>query len=239
MVLRIHTGNRASHLYCATTVAVHPVQRTWRPHTRARAADTTAGDSTSSSQPSTSKTPWHFGAQTNERLLHWDENAQAQLLRIWLCNQLGIQQDQLDEKLAALANLLPDMVVKLHALRAPLVLELLQDMPGVASRLLRLRALLPGADVSAMVAQVPELLLKTPMPELEAAIASLGENLPGVSIGHLVEREPMLLRADVKQLLSEVGRLMPGKDPVAFLAANPGELIDMEVAGLPSTLEFN
>lgn len=42
----------------------------------------------SSSAPSTSdydqNVPWHFGAQTNERLLHWDESAQAQLMRIWL-----------------------------------------------------------------------------------------------------------------------------------------------------------
>jgi hypothetical protein len=40
--------------------------------------------------------------------------------------QLDINQEQLDERLLALANLLPDMVAKLHALKAPLVLELLQ-----------------------------------------------------------------------------------------------------------------
>jgi hypothetical protein len=28
--------------------------------------------------------PWTFGAQTNERLLHWDDSAAAQLSRIWL-----------------------------------------------------------------------------------------------------------------------------------------------------------
>jgi hypothetical protein len=30
-----------------------------------------------------------------------------------------------------------------------------------------------------------------------------------------------------------------GSDPVAFIAADPGALIDMDAAGLPSTLEFN
>ncbi|KIZ02270.1 hypothetical protein MNEG_5684, partial [Monoraphidium neglectum] len=106
--------------------------------------------------------PWTFGAQTNERLLHWDDSAAAQLSRIWLCGQLGVDQRELGERLAALGNLLPDMVAKLHALRAPLVLQLLQDTPAVATRLLQLRALLPGADVSAVVAQRPELFLKTP-----------------------------------------------------------------------------
>lgn len=133
-------------------------------------------------------------------------------------------------------------------------------MPGVAERLLRLRTLLPGADVSAMVAQRPELFLKTPvrmrllgvsgcakldfghallsggsrrghasvsmshrpspssctlvqMPQLEASIASLHRHLPGVAVGPLVEREPMLLRANVEALLAEVERLMPVRTP--------------------------
>jgi len=29
------------------------------------------------------------------------------------------------------------------------------------------------------------------------------------------------------------------RDPVAVIAADPGSLIDMEAAGMPSTLEFN
>ena len=51
---------------------------------------------------------------------------------------MGIEQAELGERLAALGNLLPDLVAKLHALRAPLVLELLQVtqpvLGGPASR---------------------------------------------------------------------------------------------------------
>ena len=54
----------------------------------------------------------------------------------------------------------------------------------------------------------------------------------------LVEREPMLLAADVRLLLEEAERLLPaGKDPVAFLAASPSTLLDMQQAGLPSTID--
>lgn len=70
--------------------------------------------------------PWHFGAQTNERLLHWDASAQAQLMVIWLCQEMRLERPALEARVAALANLLPDLAAKLHALRAPLVLELLQ-----------------------------------------------------------------------------------------------------------------
>ena len=54
----------------------------------------------------------------------------------------------------------------------------------------------------------------------------------------LIEREPMLLAADVAILLQEAERLLPAeKDPVDFLAANPGALLDMQQAGLPSTID--
>ena len=56
----------------------------------------------------------------------------------------------------------------------------------------------------------------------------------------LIEREPMLLAADVAVLLQEAERLLPAeKDPVDFLAANPGTLLDMQQAGLPSTIDGN
>ena len=57
-------------------------------------------------------------------------------------------------------------------------------------------------------------------------------------VERLVEREPMLLAADVRLLLEEAERLLPaGKDPVAFLAASPGTLLDMQQAGLPSAID--
>jgi hypothetical protein len=34
--------------------------------------------------------PWRFAAQTNERLLAWDESAQTALLKIWLADKLAV-----------------------------------------------------------------------------------------------------------------------------------------------------
>ena len=54
----------------------------------------------------------------------------------------------------------------------------------------------------------------------------------------LVEREPMILASDVDGLLQEAQRLLPaGQNPAGFLAANPGMLLDMQQAGLPSTID--
>lgn len=56
----------------------------------------------------------------------------------------------------------------------------------------------------------------------------------------LVEREPLLLLADVDALVAEAERLLPsGQDPVSYLVANPGTLLDMQQAGLPSAIDGN
>lgn len=219
------------------------------PRTRRRNVDAAAPNA-ADADAAANAAPWHIGAQTNERLLAWDEGAQAQLLKIHLCGQLGVTQDELRAQLEALMSLLPDLANRLHTLRAPLALSLLRDLPGVASRLLQLRELLPGADVSAAAAKCPELLLLTPVrvcvwgggggsthlfrpptcsqahtrkhtthntrtrarpqiERLEAAVARLGEAMPGVAVGPLVEREPAVLRADMAKVLAEARRLMP------------------------------
>ncbi len=59
-------------------------------------------------------------------------------------------------------------------------------------------------------------------------------------VERLVEREPMLLLADVEELLAEAERLLPsGQDPVSYLVANPGTLLDMQQAGLQSAIDGN
>jgi hypothetical protein len=64
--------------------------------------------------------------------------------------------------------------------------------------------------------------------------------LQNVKVEKLVDREPLLLVADVEFLLEEAQRLLPpGQDPVAYLVANPGTLLDMQQAGLDSAIDGN
>jgi hypothetical protein len=66
---------------------------------------------------------------------------------------------QVDERLAELGNLLPDMVGKMDRARADVLYELLKDPTATADRLLALRQLLPHCNVSALVAGHPKLML--------------------------------------------------------------------------------
>jgi hypothetical protein len=66
---------------------------------------------------------------------------------------------QVEIKLAELGNLLPDIAVKMDKARADVLYELLVDTTATAERLLALRELLPGCNVSALMAGHPCLLL--------------------------------------------------------------------------------
>lgn len=67
----------------------------------------------------------------------------------------------------------------------------------------------------------------------------LRQRLQGVDVDALIEQEPMLLRADLPRLMSELARLVPNADPVRLIASDPQMVLDMDVAGMPSTLEMD
>lgn len=66
---------------------------------------------------------------------------------------------QVEEQLAELGNVLPDLVGKMDRARADVLYELLKDPTATAERLLALRELLPHCNVSALVAGHPKLML--------------------------------------------------------------------------------
>jgi len=66
---------------------------------------------------------------------------------------------QVEERLAELGNLLPDITGKMDRARADVLYDLLKDPAATAERLLALRELLPRCNVSALVAGHPKLLL--------------------------------------------------------------------------------
>lgn len=80
------------------------------------------------------------------------------------------------------------------------------------------------------------------MPQVEDVqqkVRELRQRLPGVDVDGLIMQEPMLLKADLPRLMSELARLMPGADPVKLIVTDPQMVLDMDVAGMPSTLEMD
>ncbi|PSC74085.1 ATP-dependent zinc metalloprotease FTSH mitochondrial [Micractinium conductrix] len=76
--------------------------------------------------------------------------------------------------------------------------------------------------------------------QVSAQLAALQAALPpNIDVERLVAAEPMLLRADIQKVLAELRRLVPGKDPVSVLLADPSGVLDMQSAGLKASLEID
>lgn len=178
-----------------------------------------------------------FGFQVNERYLDWDESAARQLIRIWVAEQMNCDVEYVNEKLAELSVLLPDMVNRLDKLQAQLVLQLVQNVDNVAHRMISLTdALGPGVNVSQMVSGNVWLLAQPPASELKQKIEKMRDSLPGVDVEALVSDEPRLLLADIEGVKEELCRLMPATDPVKLVATHAGMVLSMKDAGLVASL---
>jgi hypothetical protein len=77
------------------------------------------------------------------------------------------------------------------------------------------------------------------IPEVTQKVGELRQRLQGVDVDALIMQEPMLLKADLPRLMSELARLAPGAVPVRLIASDPQMVLDMDVAGMPSTLEMD
>lgn len=63
------------------------------------------------------------------------------------------------------------------------------------------------------------------------------EELPGKDIDDLLQREPLMLTANIKHALQELKRLQPGKDPAEFLFRNPGLVLTMDEQMMESSID--
>ena len=61
--------------------------------------------------------------------------------------------------------------------------------------------------------------------------------LPGRDINDLLQREPLMLTANIKFALQELKRLTPAKDPTELLFNNPGLVLSMDEQMMESTID--
>jgi len=192
--------------------------------------------------------PWSFLAQTNERLLQWDDVSARALVRLQLRYKLDLEEGEVEGRLEALGALLPDLAGRLEVTRADILAELLADLPSLAARLLALRELLPRSDVSALAARLPALLTA---PELAPrAVAArlalirsqLGAGVREAAVESMVSHEPLLLRpgVSVPEGLATAARLLgPQADAVAAFMADPAAFLGMAALGQASSVEVD
>lgn len=183
--------------------------------------------------------PWSFGYQINERHLEWDEIAARQLVTHIISEKSGWELDEVEERLRELSTLVPDLVGKLERMRVDLLVILMADLPGLTLNLIALKELLPGVNVSDLVARWPYLLLECDIRGggLKARLEEMRRQLPGVRVELLVDQEPMMLKADIESVLQSIKRMVPQVDPIQLLCNQPQMVLDMNSSGMSSALD--
>lgn len=157
----------------------------------------------------------------------WNAEGKLRLAKTIVARDLGIDVDVVSRRLDALAVLIPDLGARFDTIR-PGDLARLAVISDVTAVLLRLRTIFPTANVSAMVARRPELLLMD-SDEIATRAEALRALMPGVDADAAAAEEPRLLNTDTtRKALAELRRLMPGTDPVRALAADTSLLSSVD-----------
>jgi hypothetical protein len=87
-------------------------------------------------------------------------------------------QEEFDRKLGDLVAVLPGLVEKIEKVKPSMLAALVQNPAAIASKLIQLKALLPGANIERLVLRDFLLLLHTPVEDIAASVAKLKRILP-------------------------------------------------------------
>lgn len=184
-----------------------------------------AGSSLDSGASSASqeRAPWALSYQMSERYsLLWNDDLKARLLKRKAAEQLGMSDEELEERLQRLLLLLPDIRQKLASMRPQLVAALAAQVDEMPGRLMQLKMIFPGANSSLLAMRQPELVLGFDMARLEGIAAELRELLPNLNVDLLVEHNPAMLDVPgLKAAIGEARRIMPGLDVQKQMAQDP------------------
>ena len=154
-----------------------------------------------------------------------------------VARELQLDAAVVEARLESLRVLVPDLASRMSTMRAGDLARLAASVSDVAQAMVRLRRVFPTANVSAMVAKRPELLLM-PAQDVEARAKALRELLPGVDADAAAAEQPRLLDiAETKAALEELRRLMPGMNVVKMLA-NDTDLLTSVQTG-PSLIPYD
>ncbi|KAJ9511376.1 hypothetical protein QJQ45_029808 [Haematococcus lacustris] len=144
----------------------------------------------------------------------------------------GLSPVEVEQRLGALLALLPDLAPSTADLVArvkpSLLWQLAEDPHRLAQRILWLREQYPAANVSAMVAQRPAMMVEPGWEGVLEGAQKLQAMFPEVRLDSLVASQPLLLVPEVDELIGEMERLMPGVDAWLCLQRNPGLVLAVQ-----------
>ncbi|PRW58273.1 ER lumen retaining receptor isoform B [Chlorella sorokiniana] len=161
--------------------------------------------------------------------LQFDTQLNQGLVRSAAARESGLDYDEFEARLQRLFTLVPFLQERMLRMQPKLLAALAAEPEQLAQRLVELKTLLPQADVAAIVAQRPSLLLDGEWERVPAGVAALAACYSEEEAGRLASAEPLLLVEDLEHVLQELGRLMGGSgDAAAMLLRDPSMVYSVQ-----------
>lgn len=205
------------------------------------------------------RAPWELGFQVPERSSAlWGDDLRRRLIRHALASKFGgedsgdgsglvLSEEELDERLAQLARLLPGLMPRLATTSASLLARMVADPAAVAATLVGLRATFPRADIGRMVSRSPALALAGSggssgekggggggLAALAEARAGLSKLLPNLDVDAAVSEHPSLLDVEgVASAIEEARRVLgPQKFELSAFEKEPSRIFRFQYGEL-------
>ena len=176
------------------------------------------GESNEHNKGSSAAPPWHMGWQMNERNLVWSNDLKLRLLQRNVAQELGLSDEEAQQRIVDVTALLPGLATRLAAIRAatvvrfcadikvrrwhplfckgfarassckPCIIVHLPPVQALADRLIHLKAIFPGADAGQILLQQPAYMLTQDLGAIQQSAERLHQLIPGVNIDRYCPR---------------------------------------------------
>eukprot|EP00878_Enallax_costatus_P007271 GHUV01007617.1.p1 GENE.GHUV01007617.1~~GHUV01007617.1.p1 ORF type:complete len:336 (+),score=49.15 GHUV01007617.1:280-1287(+) len=173
--------------------------------------------------------PWAVGWQMRERNILWNDELKLRVVKHIASQELGIEDEELDSRLQTLCILVPDYASRLSKGSPQQLALLARNTHLIGQRLLRLREILPQADISYLVSSRLSLLLEEDLDVIAGSVARLRVLLPQVLVDKFVEAHPQVLDVqDFERAIEDAELMMPQLDLTKTLRNNPHLVLGLQ-----------
>ena len=107
----------------------------------------------------------------------WNAEGKVRYCVMTVMDELGLTEEEVEERLGNLFALVPGLEQRMGEVKIADIVRLAARVPDVATKMIRLRNLLPDADLAKMVSTRPSVLLETDQ-ELVRKVGELRETCP-------------------------------------------------------------
>ena len=158
----------------------------------------------------------------------WDAAGKLRFCISTVAVELDMSEKEVEEKMDQLFTLAPGIQRRVGEVKTADIVRMVASLPDVAAAFLKLRNILPAADLSKIVESRPSILLED-LDHLAIRVKELREEAPKLNWDFVLMDFPMLFEiknpaGNVRELASK----FPGQDVTALLGRDPSLLLGVQ-----------